>query len=984
MSRIHVTLFGAPSMARDGVALNVDTRKALALLAFLAVPQRGLTPQPHTRDTLAALFWPDLDQTRARAALRRTLSPLRQALDKDDLDVSRETLQLRPEAAIWVDVLAFRQKLAEATRHAHGPVEICASCLALLDEAVQLYHDDFMAGFTLRDSPEFDEWQYYMSEELRRELGAALEKLVDAYTARGQLDSALDYARRWLALDPLREEAHQALMQLYAWADQREAALRQYRECVRVLDQELGVAPLEETTALYQAIKENRLPEAPRRITGTAVMAAPEAAEGAAPSAYPLVGREPEWAALLQAYERAWSGGMLVVLEGEAGIGKTRLAQELLALLQSRGVPVASARCYEEEVDLAYGPWVELLRGATEQLAAGDRLQVVAPLWLSEAARLAPELALHRPDLPPPGPMDDPGAQSRFFAGVTQTVGALSQDGLPAVLFLDDLQWADAASLELLTYLAHRLQEHRLLLLVTWRSGESGDQPLQRLLAGAQRSHQALVLPLGRLSEEDVAALLQATAGDGAAAERLYHETEGLPLFVTAYLAAGLASREAEQAVEPATATMPPTVRDLFLARLARLPEAAQQLLQAAAVIGRRFEFETVRAASGRSEEEVVAALETLLERTLIEERGEPGAIVYDFAHEKLRSLVYGGLSLARQRLLHRRAAEALWQHTRLRDREAIAGLVAQHYQRAGQEAEAASFYCRAGDHARTLYANREALAHFQAALALSQSGGEPRDPAETMALHEAVGDLQTMLGDYDTALDSYEAAAALAETVDPGLARARLEQRLGRVYERRGEWALADGYYRAALAALEGNGDADTVLSFRAHVYADRSRTAQSAGRDEEAQRLASEALRLAVQAADAQALAQAHNICGITARHAGERKQAIYHLEQSLALARAAGEPGAQVAALNNLALAAEEPEQALALLEEALALCQAQGDRHREAAIHSNLADLLYATGQEERAMAHLKQSAAIYSDIGKQGAGWEPEIWKLMEW
>jgi tetratricopeptide (TPR) repeat protein len=172
--------------------------------------------------------------------------------------------------------------------------------------------------------------------------------------------------------------------------------------------------------------------------------------------------------------------------------------------------------------------------------------------------------------------------------------------------------------------------------------------------------------------------------------------------------------------------------------------------------------------------------------------------------------------------------------------------------------------------------------------------------------------------------------------------------------------------------------------VSFRAHVYADRSRTAQSAGRDEEAQRLAAEALRLGEQSGDARALAQAHNICGIVARHAGDRKQAVYHLEQSLELAQADEEPSAQVAALNNLALAETQPERAVALLEQALALCQAQGDRHREAAIHSNLADLLHETGQEERAMTHLKQSAAIYSDIGKQGAGWEPKIWKLMEW
>ncbi len=968
-------------MARDGVALSVDTRKALALLAFLAVPQRGVVSQPHTRDTLAALFWPDLDQARARGALRRTLSSLLKAVGDNILDVSRETLGVNPDAAIAVDVLVFRRLLEEASRHEHSPAELCPGCIALLEEAVQRYHDHFMAGFTLRDSPEFDEWQYYMGEELRRELGGALQKLVDAYTPLGQLAKALDYARRWLALDPLREEVHQALMQLYAWDDQREAALRQYHECVRLLDEELGVAPLEETTALYEAIRENRLPAAPRRIADPA----PAVTQSAAvPAAYPLVGREREWAALLQAYEQARGGGMLMVLEGEAGIGKTRLAEELLTLLQSRGVAVASARCYEEEMDLAYGPWVELLRSAADQLAARGRLVEVAPHWLSEAARLAPELALRRPELPPPGPLDDPGAQSRFFAGVVHTAGALAQDNAPALLFLDDLQWADAATLELLTYFAHRLPEQRLLLLVAWRSGEAGgEQQRQRLLAGAQRSNRGLALRLGRFSEEDVADLLQATAHDGAAAvggaaaARLYQETEGLPLFVTAYLAAGLESRGA-QAAEPAT------VRDLFLARLAGVPEAAQQLLQAAAVIGRRFEFETVRAASGRSEEEVVAALEALLERALIEERGEPGNIVYDFAHEKLRSLVYEGLSLARRRLLHRRAAEALWQHTGVREREAIAGLVAQHYQRAGQAAEAAHFYRRAGEHARSLYANREALAHFQASLQLDQARPEPPGAAETIAIHEAIGDLQTMLGDYDAASASYEEGLALAAANAGALARARLQQRLGRVADRRGGWDEAEAYYQTALATLADEPGTVSVLRFRAHTTADRSRAAQSAGRGPAAQALAQEALRLAEQVGDVRARARAHNMCGVVARHAGDEEQAVYHLQQSLELARAEADPSAEVAALNNLALAIAEPERALPLLEAALALCQAQGDRHREAAIHSNLADLLHAGGQQERAMAHLKQSAAIYRDIGGQKSGWQPEIWKLMEW
>src|SRR5690606_13799367 len=145
----------------------------------LAVPQRGVVPQPHTRDALAALLWPDLDQTRARAALRRTLSPLRQALDRQALDVTREPLQLRPEADIQVDVLAVGQRRGAASQPEDGPVELCADCLALLQEAVQLYRDDFRAGCTLRDSPEFDGWQYFMSEELRRGLRAALEMLVD-------------------------------------------------------------------------------------------------------------------------------------------------------------------------------------------------------------------------------------------------------------------------------------------------------------------------------------------------------------------------------------------------------------------------------------------------------------------------------------------------------------------------------------------------------------------------------------------------------------------------------------------------------------------------------------------------------------------------------------------------------------------------------------------------------------------------------------
>ena len=197
-----------------------------------------------------------------RAALRRTLSTLRTALGEAHLAIDREMVSLIPSPGLWVDVTEFRAWLAACRAHGHPASDGCPACLSPLAEAAALYRDDFLAGFTLRDSAEFDDWQFSQGESLRAELAEALAKLTTGYSVQGDFADALASARRWLALDPLREEAHRQLMRLYAWADQRNAALHQYRECVRILEQELGVAPLAETTELYEAIRGNRLPPA--------------------------------------------------------------------------------------------------------------------------------------------------------------------------------------------------------------------------------------------------------------------------------------------------------------------------------------------------------------------------------------------------------------------------------------------------------------------------------------------------------------------------------------------------------------------------------------------------------------------------------------------------------------------------------------------------------------------------------------------------
>jgi DNA-binding SARP family transcriptional activator len=393
VSRTRILLLGAPRIEHDGAPVEVDTRKAIALVAYLAVTRRR-----HTRDALAGLLWPEYNQTKARAALRRTLSSLGNARAEGWLEADRETVGLG-WGGIWVDVVRFEELLAGCRTHGHPEGEVCPDCLPPLSEAADLYRDDFMGGFGLRDSVAFDDWQFFQSESLRRELAGVLERLTRGLAARGEWEPAVSHARRWLTLDALHEPAHRLLMQLYAWSDQRAAALRQYRECVRILDKELGVAPLEETTLLYRAIQENDPPPPPPvlsepRAPREASSALPpiEASPATRPPDNPLVGRSPEWAALLESYEAVGEGGRLTVLEGEAGIGKTRLAEEFVAHLSGVGAKVVAARCYADETHLAYGPFVEGLSAAVGEGEIG-RLKALPAGALAETARLLPELA---------------------------------------------------------------------------------------------------------------------------------------------------------------------------------------------------------------------------------------------------------------------------------------------------------------------------------------------------------------------------------------------------------------------------------------------------------------------------------------------------------------------------------------------------------------------------------------------------------------
>jgi ABC-type transport system substrate-binding protein/DNA-binding SARP family transcriptional activator len=251
--RLGLHLLGPPLVERDGVPLKFRRRRSTALLAYLAV-----TGDACTREALAALFWPEHDASRARAGLRGALAALKKAVGEGWLSIDRETIGLDPGAEIWLDVRAFRDRLAACRKHDHAPEQTCPACLAALAEAAALYRDEFLAGSGVSGSPAFDEWQFFQAEGLRRDLAWALERLARSHGSRGEFEPAIEHARRWVALDPLNEPAYRCLMELYARSDQRAAALRQYGECERVLQEELGVAPEEETARLYEAIQHQR------------------------------------------------------------------------------------------------------------------------------------------------------------------------------------------------------------------------------------------------------------------------------------------------------------------------------------------------------------------------------------------------------------------------------------------------------------------------------------------------------------------------------------------------------------------------------------------------------------------------------------------------------------------------------------------------------------------------------------------------------
>ena len=520
MTRLSLTLLG-DFQARfgSGPPLRLRARKTQALLAYLALP----AGQAHSRDKLAALLWGDGSQHHARGRLRETLFVLRRTLAPADppcLDASNETVALTADS-VDVDAVAF-ERLVETG----GAVA--------LGHAVDLYRGDLLEGLEFRGAL-FEDWLMAERERLRELALDALAKLLAYQRSAGLAEPALQTALRLIALDPLQEAVHRTLMRLYTQLGRRGAALRQYQLCVGVLRRELGVEPEADTRTVYQEILRHRastgIPGGRRSPEGESpagILAAPLTM----PTDIPLVGREPEMARARAALIEAHGGrGQVMLVLGEAGVGKTRLIGELSAEADHRETHVLLGRCHEGEQILPFGPWVDALRAARIPEQIGG-LADLAPSSRSELARLLPELDAGNAD---------PGAPDylKVFESMAQLLACLSRVR-PLLLILEDLHWADEMSIRLLSFVARRISSWPAVVVTTVRQDELIDAPvLRRTLRDLSQAAHVVRLELAPLSRPETMRLIRTLARSGRdkaalarLAELVWSSSEGNPFVV--------------------------------------------------------------------------------------------------------------------------------------------------------------------------------------------------------------------------------------------------------------------------------------------------------------------------------------------------------------------------------------------------------------------------------------------------------------------
>lgn len=787
--RLVICLFGCPECRRGNEVLPpLATHKTQSLLAYLILHRH----QPQSRDELATLLWGDRDDAHARHSLATALWRIRRLLGEDCLLTDAISVQFSPSIPLWLDVAEF-EKIADPS--AQSEIENLRS-------AVELYRGDLLEGF-------YDDWcieERYRLEALYLD---ALSRLVVWHERQGDAATALVYAQKYLAHDPLAEQIHLAAMRALVALGDLAGARHQWQLCCEARQQELHAPPspqmLREAESILGTAFTIPLPVAP-----IPVRAPPRWGSLERP---PFVGRGHELAALWARWEQAMQGqGGMVLISGEAGVGKTRLTEELAALVRGRGGTVARGCCYEPERGLPYQALVDVLRDLTTQ---ERQAALTLPGWVrGELARLLPEiLSQPTPPEPPPGPLQ-PERQAILFHAVATFILYLASR-TPLLIVLEDLHWAADSTLAAIHYLVRQALDAPVLFLGTFRPEEVGEtHMLTTMTAQLARDGLAQHLALERLSMEAISELVRRTFRVEAEAEfvnRLYAHAEGNAFFTIETLRA-LAGATLPEGPLP----VPGNVRALIESRLGRLPALAHEWVACAAVAGRAFDFDLVCRTIGVAEDAGLEAIDELLRQGFLREGSGPLGRDYEFVHHLVQEVTYTAIHHRRRQRLHRLIGEAM--ESLYGDQPAIASTLARHFDASGEVEKALYYHGLAAQRAATMFAWQEAEEHQGRMLQLlEQLDPDHRRPDCLRRRGQILADraesryLQARLAERDADL---AALAALAETSSDD------DLRLQTLLQQARYLNLDARYEKAIAAAEEGLALADRVKDTAARCH--------------------------------------------------------------------------------------------------------------------------------------------------------------------
>lgn len=830
---IH-TLGGVKLLLDDAVFDRLSTRKVEALVIYLAYTRRT---QP--REILADMLWDDRSQTRAQTNLRVAITNLRKHLGSFFI-ITRNDITLDPEAGVWFDAAELDSSLSAAQTEEKEHGQLTKSAVEQITSAVSLYQGEFLQGFHVRQARGFDEWLTVERERLHRSVLDGLSKLVEWQIEQGEYTSGIEQARRWLSLDPLSELAHQQMMRLLAYSGQPGAAIRQYQECVDLLDEELGLPPSPATTAIYEAIQARKLAPPPQAETAPTLSYGEEPAVPVELPAFlspdaqppsieetPFVGREQELATLNRHLKQALTDkGRVVFVTGEAGQGKTTLLSKFARQAQAAHpdlVVATGASPVYTPVSAPYAIFrevLEMLTGDVESawLAGTIRREQAIRLWhllpemvailLQQGRNLVGSLVMaerliqratsasiesHQLDrlnellaqvTKDGSPLSD---QGELFAEYTVVLKALSTRR-PLLLVLDDLHWADPASIGLLGHLGNRLAEMGILMVGAYRPeevnrGREGERhPLLAVLGEYQRRFGDVQLPLDDVASDGVRLFVDALLDSepNVLGEEfrhgLVHHTGGNPLFTVELLremqGRGVLKQDGmgRWFVGPDFTwdVMPPRVEGVIETRIKRLDSELQEWLTVASVEGEIFTAELIARVQDTDERAIVKRLSSELDKQhhLVKVRsvrrsGSQRLSHYLFRHNLFRQYLYDRLDEIERSYLHEQVGEALEQLFEGQSGE-IADQLAHHFQMADNDAKALQYLILAADDAVRLYAYDQAVIYYTKAIEAAERLA--LEAAELVNLHLKRASAYETLGAFERSRADNEKALRIAQ----------------------------------------------------------------------------------------------------------------------------------------------------------------------------------------------------------------------------